>query len=317
MAAYQWTEFPDAGVYLWKQVQTSSYNTHNENGGSQNLNLNGLSDDTKLWLAPYPGGSANWKYGYTPYPTQPKNVLMQEEPTGLAAPGMLIVMSTVGELNEFFSFYLLNQRVINLGADSGNLCTNPDCYKGVVDDDVKDNNCWSMPQPDYPYYKYDWTTGEVDFLEGTFNQGPEGLVNFNIAAPWYVLLSHSPPPLPNSLTLCFFRSDRLEISNSMPKQGSNKLENDSKIDEQRWLTTLFFFVCTLCCAEQEHWVHDQWRSRSCQTGLQRQNGRRIPGPEWQKHVGRRHGQPGNNIVRFEVLFLLPPPLFPPFSHLSL
>jgi len=91
------------------------------------------------------------------------------------------VMSTVGELNEFFSFYMLSQRTINLGADNGNLCTNPECYK---DGQSRYENCWNTGN------QADYRSGEIDFLEGTY-YGDDN-VNLNPSNSAGCMMNHYP-----------------------------------------------------------------------------------------------------------------------------
>jgi len=103
--------------------------------------------DADMFLPPYPGGSANWQTGYTPYPTMP-NLQDGEEVVGVAPPAMLFVLKASGQVNDEFSWYVLAQRTINLGAYNGAGCTNPTCNNPSSD------NCWNQ------------NSGEIDILEG-------------------------------------------------------------------------------------------------------------------------------------------------------
>ena len=94
---------------------------------------------------------------------------------------MLYVMSTVGELNDFFSFYMVNQRALNLGANSDKACTNPDCYK---DGQSRNENCWSAGKDT------NYNAGEIDFLEGTFYG--DGNVNLNPSNSAGCMMGHNP-----------------------------------------------------------------------------------------------------------------------------
>lgn len=156
VAAYQF----DSSSKQWQRVDSSSFN-HDGKHPPQDMNWQNLkAADADMFLPPHPGGSVNWDTGFTPYPTMP-NIPGGGEVLGVAPPGMLFVMKNTGTVNDQFSWYVLAQRTINLGA-SPPWCMN--CQS--------DTNCWGDENnPSLP------RAGEIDILEGLF-YGP-GKVNIN------------------------------------------------------------------------------------------------------------------------------------------
>jgi len=135
VAAYQWVkdyDTPEQAARWWR-VDSSSKNWDNSQG-AQDMSA-GASE---AWLRAYPGGASNWDKGFTPYGPDVQSV---------GAPGMLFVLQTKGGFNIDWTWYILQQWTINLGADNGNGCMNPSCD---TDDTI---NCWQK------------NSGELDIIE--------------------------------------------------------------------------------------------------------------------------------------------------------
>jgi len=133
VAAYQWVKDYDTGNARWWRVDSSSRNWDNSQA-AQDMSA-GASE---AWLRSYPGGATNWAKGFTPYGPDVQSV---------GAPGMLFVLQTNGGFNADWTWYILQQWTINLGADNGNGCLNPSCK---VDGTA---NCWER------------NAGELDIVE--------------------------------------------------------------------------------------------------------------------------------------------------------
>lgn len=134
-AAYQWSKDDDTGFARWWRVDSSSANYDNS-AAAQDMN----SDRDEGFLNSYPGGSTRWAKGFTPYGPDVKSV---------GAPGMLFVLQTKGGFNIRWTWYILQQWTLNLGANAD--CLNPQC--GVERDDGTKTNCW------------DFGAGELDIIE--------------------------------------------------------------------------------------------------------------------------------------------------------
>jgi len=156
IAAYQYS----TATNQWHRVDSASFNWDGQYP-AQDTNLKNLrAADAEMFMPPHPGGSVNWLTGYTPHPTMPNNPTGGPI-TGVAPPGMLFVMKNEGTVNQQFSWYVVSQRTLNLGAYAPN-CMNPSCQAPGG----SSYNCWGWPiSPTVP------ASGEIDILEGLFYGG--------------------------------------------------------------------------------------------------------------------------------------------------
>jgi len=118
----------------------------------QDMNPNACSSWT---YQPYPGGAAHWKLGFTPYGPDVKSP---------APPGMMFAIKASGKVNTRWTFYVLNQLTLNVGA----VCEkNPACQGAT-------GNCWNQGG------------FEIDVIEGTGNDNigyADGLACLNTQNP--------------------------------------------------------------------------------------------------------------------------------------
>jgi hypothetical protein len=157
----------------WVIAGDSSFNTDGSRNAYDTIQAHGGLDppdpkklnikDSKNqpWLAPMPGGSAEWGAGFYPIyaeglgPGTKINENGENDINGTPSEGMLYVISTEKSFN--FAWYMINQETINRGpmgapADANMKENGYDCKQA--------DNCWGSGN-----------AGEIDFLESAFASG--------------------------------------------------------------------------------------------------------------------------------------------------
>ena len=144
----------------------NAYDTIQAHGGldppdPNKLNKKNKDSKNQPWLAPMPGGSAEWGAGFYPIyaeglgPGTKINENGENDENGTPSEGMLYVISTEKSFN--FAWYMINQETINRGpmgapADANMKDNGYDCKQA--------DNCWGSGN-----------AGEIDFLESAFASG--------------------------------------------------------------------------------------------------------------------------------------------------
>jgi hypothetical protein len=145
------------------------YDTIQAHGGLDNPEpdkLNNKDSKRQPWLAPMPGGAAEWGTGFYPIyaeglgPGTKINENGENDESGEQSGGMLYVISTQTSFN--FAWYMINQENINRGPIARPAATksSPDEKEEDGYDCKEPSNCWM-----------DGNAGEIDFLESAFASG--------------------------------------------------------------------------------------------------------------------------------------------------
>jgi hypothetical protein len=153
-AAYSW----DPQAKLWRAQPQSSFNANGSRPPFDLMQRFGGLSEAEAWLAPQPGGSADWGLGY--YPAGAPGVGGQpasgDDDSGGGGGGggsrggaAMFVLST----EEFFgaTWYMLNQLELDRG---------PKVKMPVDRCETTNNNCWAAGN-----------AGEMDFLEPGMSKG--------------------------------------------------------------------------------------------------------------------------------------------------
>eukprot|EP01006_Ploeotia_vitrea_P032488 TRINITY_DN64691_c0_g2_i1.p1 TRINITY_DN64691_c0_g2~~TRINITY_DN64691_c0_g2_i1.p1 ORF type:complete len:539 (-),score=42.77 TRINITY_DN64691_c0_g2_i1:87-1595(-) len=140
VAAYQW----EVETATWVMQRESSFNTDGKFPPYDLLKPNGGLSPEEAWMAPQPGGSAWWGWGYYPGGA-----------AGVGAPGMMFVLSTERIYNT--AWYMINQ--VNLDRGPDKMYPASHCPDGI------NKGCWDGGN-----------AGEIDFLEATWTS-PNGTID--------------------------------------------------------------------------------------------------------------------------------------------
>ena len=136
VAAYNWNN----GLKQWEMADDASFNVDGSAPAYDTMKPNGGMSPEEAWMAPQPGGAADWSYGY--YPAGAKGV----GPGTGDGTAMMFVLST--EFCWNMTWYMLNQLSLDRGPAApigGDICSG-----GTFVSD----NCWASGN-----------AGEMDFLE--------------------------------------------------------------------------------------------------------------------------------------------------------